>query len=197
MMRKLSSNITALMQSGETAETIYLIRITDKIGTLVYADTTHTSDVTLSNGFVYPANGNLVSADPPQQSTTVDREQYKIVIADPEMLLGALAESNFVGKRLEVRIGFLNPNTGLPYTTVDDTFIIYAGSVDSASYKVSTEEYGESLFQVSGVSPIVSLDMKRGLYLSKDAVRQRNPQDSCCDQIYEGSGTSVLKWGKG
>ena len=39
------------------------------------------------------------------------------------------------------------------------------------------------------------LDMKKGLYLSKDKVRGRNPDDSSCDRVYDGSG-ATLKWGK-
>jgi len=195
-MRQLSPNIAALLQSYDTLETIYLVRIENKQGEVIYADTTHYAEVELSNGHVFPATGDLVSADPPQQSTTVDREQYKITIADPEFILGDLAEANLVGKRLQCRIGFIDPATGDPFTDVEDTFLVYAGSVDGGSYKIEIEEFGESLFQVTGVSPILSLEMKKGISLSRDAVRQRNPADSCCDKIHEGSGSSVLKWGR-
>lgn len=195
-MRQLSANIIALMASGVTIEIIYLVRIKNSAAGIIYADTTHYATVILSDGSVYPANGTLVSADPPQQSTTVDREQYKITIADPEFLLGGIAEANLVGKRMESRIAFINPATGNPFTDVADTFLIYAGSVDSGAYKVTLEEFGESLFQITGVSPILSLEMRRGIYLSRDAVRQRNPADSCCDKLYEGSGKVTLKWGK-
>jgi hypothetical protein len=145
--------------------------------------------------------GNLVSADPPQQSTTVDREQYKVSLADPEFLLGDIAEANLVGKRLFVHLAIIDPTTGLPLLGQDnegvaDAFNIYTGSIDGGAYDIDTRELGESLFQVTGVSPILSLEMKSGIYLSKDAVRQRNPNDSCCDSLYDGSAAVVLKWGK-
>jgi hypothetical protein len=195
-MRQLSANITALIESDETVEMFHMVRITNRAGTVIYADTTHHAPVTLSNGAVHPATGSLVSVDPPQQSTTVDREQYQITIADPEFLLGALAEANLVGKRLESRVGFINPETGTPFTNVNDTFLTYKGAVNSGAYKITLEEFGEALFQVTGVSPILSLETRRGMYLSRDAVRQRNSADSCCDKIFEGSGPATLKWGK-
>jgi hypothetical protein len=42
----------------------------------------------------------------------------------------------------------------------------------------------------------MSLEMKSGILLTKDSVRKRNPKDSCCDTLYDGSATLVLKWGK-
>jgi hypothetical protein len=195
-MRQLSANITALMASGEPVEMFYMVRITNRAGVVIYADTTHYATVVLSNGFTYPATGSLVSVDPPQQSTTVDREQYQITVADPAFLLGELAEANLVGKRLETRVGFINPATGTPFTNVADTFLTYKGAVNSGAYKVTLEEFGEALFQITGVSPILSLETRRGIYLSRDAVRQRNSADSSCDKIFEGSGAATLKWGK-
>ncbi len=194
-MRQLSANVAPLVESGE-AETIFLVRITDKDGLVVFSSTTYFDNVTLSNGYEYEANGMLVSADPPQLSTTVDREQYRIAIADPEFMQGDNAENGLTGKRMEVRLGFINPEDGLPFTSITDTFVVYRGRVDGAAYKVSTQEFGEVLLQITGISPILSLDSKSGITLTKDAVRQRNPNDSCCDQLYEGSSTLVLKWGK-
>ena len=194
-MRQLSANVAPLLIAG-TAEMILLVRIYDKNNTVIFTSTTFYEDVTLSNGYVYAANGLIVGADPQQLSTTVDREQYKISIADPSFLQGPLLEAGLTGARLEVRLGFINPATGLPFTAETDTFILYRGRIDNAGYKISTEEYGESILQISGASPLLSLDTKRGLLLSKDAARQRNSNDSCCDQIYEGSSAITLKWGK-
>lgn len=195
-MRQLSTNIASLLDLQEEVETLFLVRITDKDGAVVFSSTSYYENVTLSNGYLYEANGMLVSADPPQLSTTVDREQYKITIADPEFMQGDNAENGLTGKRMEVRLGFVEPEIGVPYTDEIDTFIVYRGRVDGAAYKISTEEFGEALLQITGVSPIMSLEMKKGFRLTKDATRQRNPTDSSCDQLYEGSSTIVLKWGK-
>lgn len=194
-MRQLSANVVAAL-TGADLETFYTIRIADKNDTVVFTSTTHHSNVTLSNGHLFEANGLIVSVDPPQLSTTVDREQYKVGIADPAFLQGSMAENGLIGKKLEVRIGFIDPTTGLPYTNVNDTFLVYKGRIDGTAYKVSTQEYGESVLMITGTSPILSLDMKKGIFLSRDAVRQRNVNDSSCDQLYEGSGSVVLKWGR-
>lgn len=194
-MRQLSANVAALVENNQ-AETIFLVRITDRDGDVVFSTTTFYENVTLDNGYQYEANGMLVAADPPQLSTNVDREQYHVTLADPEFMQGDNAENGMTGKRLEVRLGFLDPETGYPYTADEDTFVVYRGRIDGAAYKVNTEEYGEALLQITGISPILSLDAKRGFYLSRDATRQRNPNDSSCDQLYEGSSALVLKWGK-
>jgi hypothetical protein len=195
-LRQLSANIAPLLTSDSGVEMFYLVRITAKTGAVILTSTTHYDDITLSNGHIFEANGLIVSADPPQLSTTVDREQYRVTLSDPEFLQGTMAEIGLVGKVLEVRLGFIDPATGLPFTNVLDTFIMYRGRLEGSSYKVDTNEFGEALLQMTGVSPILSLDMRRGLTLSKDAARQRNAQDTCCDQILEGASSVVLKWGR-
>jgi hypothetical protein len=193
-MRQLSANVQAALEQG--SDTIYLVRVTARDGTVIFTSTTYHSDLTLTNGYAYEANGLLVSADPPQLSTTVDREQYRVTVADPEFLEGVHAENGLTGKILDVRLGFINPVTGLPFLEPVDTFMVYRGRVDGSAYKINTEEFGESLLQITGISPILSLEMKKGIYLSRDAVRQRNANDSSCDQLYEGSSSVVLKWGR-
>jgi hypothetical protein len=194
-MRQLSANVAPLFASGEV-ETVLMISIKDKDDNLVLSSTSFYENITLDNGDLYEANDLLVSADPPQLSTTVDREQYKIVIADPDFMEGSEAEIGMVGKKMTVVAGFINPETGTPFTADEDVFVVYKGKVDGAAYKIALQEFGEALLQITGVSPILSLEAARGIYLSKDAVRRRNSQDSSCDQLYEGSTAVVLKWGK-
>lgn len=194
-MRQLSSNIVAAL-NGEELATFHMLQITDKTGDQILSSTSHYTNITLSNGVTYESNGLLVDVDPPQLSTTVDREQYSVTLADPYFMQGALAETGLIGKKLEVRVGFLDSVTGLPLLNVIDTFLIYKGRIDGTSYKIDMQEYGEALLNVTGTSPILSLDMKKGIFLSRDAVRQRNINDSSCDQLYEGSGAVVLKWGR-
>jgi hypothetical protein len=196
-MRQFSAPVAALFADSDVElETIFLVRITDASGAIVISTTTHFNNVTLSNGWVYEANALLMSADPPQLSTVVDREQYKLIIADPDFITGSYAESGLIGKLLDVRVGFIDPATGLPMTTLTDTFVVYKGRVDGSNFQIDTKELGECLLQITGTSPILSLDMAKGIYLSRDAVRGRHPADTCCDDIYEGSNTSTSKWGK-
>ena len=43
---------------------------------------------------------------------------------------------------------------------------------------------------------MADLDAVKPFYTTKDFVRQLNPDDSCFDQIYHGSGFVNLNWGK-
>lgn len=194
-MIQFSANIQTVL-SQMPIETFYMLRVSNINGTAIYSSTDYFMNVTLSNGYVYTADSLLLSVDPPQLSSTVDREQYKIVLSDPSFSQASIIENNIVGKYLETRIGFINQTTGLPYLTASDTLIVYKGRIDSAGYVIDSGEIGESKLQITGSSPISNLDQKNGIYLSKETIRNANGNDSSCDQIYEGSGALMLKWGK-
>jgi len=194
-MIQFSANIQACLNS-DNIEAFYLLRITYSNGTPIYSSTSHFHDITLSNGYVYTADSLIEAVDPPNLSSSVDKEQYKIVLADPSLSEMSILESNIIGKLLETRVGFINKATGLPFLSTSDTLVVYKGRIESANYIIDTKEIGECKLQISGSSPIVNLDQKNGIYLSKDSIRRRDGTDTCCDQIYEGSGALVLKWGK-
>jgi hypothetical protein len=194
-MIQFSTNIQAVL-SQMPIETFYMLRIANTNGTSIYSSTDYFTDITLSNGYVYTADSLIQSVDVPQLSSTVDREQYKIVLADPSFSQTSVIENNIIGKILETRIGFINQTTGLPYLTASDTLVVYRGRIDSASYAIDSGEIGESKLQITGSSPLSNLDQKNGIFLSKDTIRRLNGTDSCCDQIYEGSGTLTFKWGR-
>jgi hypothetical protein len=176
-------------------EYFYLVRIYDINDNTIYCITTYFNEITFQDN-VYEANAALVSIDPPQLSSTVDREQYKINIADPLFTTGEFADNGLVGKRVAVHIGFINPENNQPLLNDNEVLTSYVGRIDANAYKLETDEIGESILQITCSSPMSDLDLKKNLYLSKDAVKRRNPEDTCCDQIYEGSNKSVLKWGK-
>jgi hypothetical protein len=194
-MIQFSTNIQTIL-STFPIESFYMLRISNQNGTVIYSSTDYFMDISLSNGYTYTADSLLLSVDAPQLSSSVDREQYKIILSDPSFSQAATIESNIVGKYLETRIGFINQTTGLPYLTVSDTLVVYKGRIESAGYVIDSGEIGESKLQITGSSPISNLDQKNGIYLSKEMIRGTNGNDSCCDQIYQGSGTLALKWGK-
>lgn len=166
-----------------------------EIGT-VYRTTSFYSDITLSDSRVFASDGKLVYLDPPRLSTSVDREQYKIQLADPEFMLGAYADQGLTGMSVEVRAGFVDKLTNLPETNIENTLLIYGGTIDGTSYNTDVRIIGENLLSITCSSPMADLDMKKRIFLSKDFIRNRNPDDACCDQIYEGSGAIRLKWGR-
>lgn len=160
------------------------------------ASTTHYMDVTLPNGVTYISDGLILSMDSPSLSSSVDRTQYKVVLADPNLGDMSAYQSGLVGCELETRLCFVDQETGQPYLATEDSFIVYKGMVDGVSYEIDTKELGEVRVTITGSSPIANLDQKRSIYLSRDSIRKRNSADSCCDQIYQGSGALVLKWGR-
>jgi len=190
-----SPKVKAIIASGR-AEGFYFFHILEQNGSVVRASTTHWASFIASNGVTYDADDYIVSVDPPQLSTTVDRENYKIALADPDFYEAAKAENGMVGKRFEARFGFLDLETGLPLANLGDSLIVYKGKIDGMSASITLEEAGESLTTISCASPVMSLDMHKGIYLSRDNVRARNPKDACCDDIYTGSGSLTFKWGR-
>lgn len=190
-MLQFSSPIAAEIAAG-TARGFITILIKSGVGATLLATTTHYAAVTLSDGITYLADDNIISIDPPQLSSTVDREEYKIVVDGAAMD----ADLDLVGCSLEVRLCFVNTATGLPYTTLADTLLFYKGKVSGKSAEFETESAGSYQFTVKGASPMMALDMIGGMYLSRDSIRSMSPEDSCCDEIYQGSSALVLKWGR-
>jgi hypothetical protein len=190
-MIEFSSTILSIM-ANPNIETFYLVRIGSD-----YKTTTHFDNVTLSNGHTYLSDGRVLNVDDPRLSAIVDREIYKVTLADPDFELSTLAENSLIGSVFEVRIGFVNPATGLPVTTVGDTMLAYKGIVESAGYIMETGNRGEVTLQISGASPMADLDAVRAFYGSRDFIKGLDPTDTAFDQVYEGSGSVNIKWGKG
>jgi hypothetical protein len=190
-MIEFSSTVVQIL-SNPTIEGFYLVDIQSGL----YRTTSYFRDITLSNGVTYPNDGKLLAVDPPQLSSVVDREIYKISFADPDFTNGPAADYGLVGKTVEVRLGFVNQTTKLPELDISNTILIYSGTVDGTGYSINTAEIGSSVLNVTCSSPMGDLDFRRPLYTTKDSMRSRDPADTSCDQIYEGSGQLQLKWGK-
>lgn len=194
-MISFNSTLIALLQNP-TVNAFYMVKIGIGSSTF-YRTTSHFANITLSNGDTYLSDGKLLSADVPRLSATVDREVYKITLADPDYSLGATMQSGLVGKLFEVRVGFIDPTTNIPYTDVANTILAYKGIVDSIGYSIETGNIGQAILTVSGASPMADLDLTRTPYTSKEYIRGISQNDSCFDQVYEGAGPVNLKWGKG
>lgn len=174
-------------------EICYLVDIDDGD---ILRSTTYWSNVTLSDGRTFVADGQIVNLDAPRLSTVVDKEQYKIVLADPSFYFGQYAENGMVGKRVEVIACFIDQTTGAPVTSAGNSFTVYKGRVDAASYAINTGVIGSATISILCASPMADLDLRKQFLSSRDFVRNRTPNDSCCDQVYEGSGAIQLRWGK-
>lgn len=193
-MIELSSNVSTLLANKDFM-CFYTLRIYDSSGN-IQLSTTINRNITLSDGYTYLADNKIKSLDPMKISTTVDRESFKIVLADPDFSYGTLAENGLVGKSVVIRLCFYRISDETILTDIADTIISYAGRIDEVAFQVDTAEYGESLLQLMCASPLADLDHKKGLFLSKEFIRSRNSDDSCCDLVYAGSGSLSIKWGR-
>ena len=194
-MIKLSANAIAAMQR-DIVEYFYTLKISELDGTIIKAITDNSYDVTLSDTVTYISDGTLVSVKPPKIDTVVDREQYDIAIADPLFMEGTKADNGYISNFVEVRMVFLDGTPPVPLTNIADTFLMYSGRVDNSAYRINTRSTGEAILKLTCTSPLADLDHRKGLYLSRDVIRNRDPNDSTCDDIYFGSKTVQLKWGK-
>jgi len=189
-----SDTVKALLTSGNIGS-FYTVRITDQNGAVVKSVTTNSYDIII-NGITYYADGTLLALDPPQISTNVNREQFKISFADVNFLESSKADHGLIGSNVEVRTGFLDNTNNSPILNLADTFIVYKGKVDGTGYAIRMENQGECVLQITCASPMADLDFKRAMTCSREYVRGRHPTDSSCDQVYNGSGGLALKWGK-
>jgi hypothetical protein len=199
-MINLSANVQNLLQ--ENLISIFLLlkiyerNIDTNVVTVIKALTTNSYDLTMSNGQTYLSNGQILSVDPPAVSTTVGRDIFKIRLADPGFIEGQYADAGYIGKSVELRIGFLDRATQSAIVNINDTFISYAGKIEGTAYQVNLEALGEASLEISCSNPMADLDYTKSLFTGKEFVRSRNPLDASCDEVFASSGALGLKWGK-
>jgi hypothetical protein len=186
MARSFSSNVQAAIDSG-SAEFFMLIKLSFNA---TYNLTTLPFDV-VYGGETYTSDGGLFEVSSPKFSSVVDREAYRVVIADDINAMLAEFKANVVGHDISVKLGFMSPD-GEPYLDAEDVVDIYNGTADSPSI---SNDLDQRLAIVEGTSPMADLDFVNVLYTSKDGMDQRNATDTSFDDIYADHEVS-LKWGK-
>ena len=205
-MKTISNAVTTLLDRVGT-ETFVLVAIRK---TVPYFITTAAFDIPLNTASgveLYLADGPITAIDPPRLSSVVDREAYKISLADASGDLRALFNAGFVGTKISVKLGFINNGspitdsagntveTGMPLLDYRDTINIYSGFVDTTSVTADFNE-GSNIAVIECSSPMGALDMKKAFFTSKDSMRNKNPADTSFDFVHQTSGASMLLWGK-
>jgi hypothetical protein len=149
------------------------------------------------DGNTYIADGGLYEYDSPKFSSIVDRESYKIIIAD---ILDQMVEEfriNVVGKPITVKVALLDSSEE-PLLNSGEVLSVYSGTVDSPSIDNSFEE---KLAILEGTSPMSDLDMTRSFLTSHDSMTQNrlsssaSGTDTSFKEVYDNH-TITLKWGK-
>lgn len=177
-MIELSNKLKQIL-SEPVYENFFLVKIGNYRTTDLYTSVTF-------NNELYQNDGRLYSVAPPQMNSIVDRELYKLVFQNSD-----LAFSASVGESVEVRILFCENDQ--PLLSVEDSFLVYKGRVESTAQEI---QESESTYIVSCASPMANLDSRNVLMTSKEALRNLKPEDTSFDQVYEGSSRVDLRWGK-
>ncbi len=193
-MINLSSRLSELFNQP-TLNTFLCLKIEDHPNTLAEGLmlTTYPRNITIKDDF-YLSNEFVFEVEAPKMVSTVNRDLYKIQLIDSGGDLTDKLNSNLNGTKVIVQLCFIDYYTELPET--DEVFTIYKGVIDNVSLKVDTDLIGERIITISCSNLMASLDTIDAFYTSKDAVEQHSPGDSSYDQVYQGSGSVNLAWGR-
>jgi len=185
-MRTFSSAVQTVLDS-DSINFIYLIELQFNS---TYRFTSYNTNITYG-GNTFIADGGLYEFDTPKFSSVVDREAYRVVIADQLDEMAAEFELNVVGKPVEVKVALLDAN-GYPMLGTTDVLSIYKGYVDAPKI---TNDFEQKLAVIECTSPMSDLDTTKALYTSKDGMDQVSLSDTSFDEIFDNK-EITLKWGK-
>lgn len=192
-----SDNLKAAM-ADNLAEMFFCLAIHDvdaegNITGTFYTTTTCMYDIVI-DGTTYAANGDLIDLSAPGMSSSVDRAIYTFSLIDNEFQIGGI-DNDLLGRPVSVKMVMTDINA-VPLTAKEDVLLVYQGLVHGISYATDVGELGSNIFKITGSSPMFNLDLKKGLYTGDDAVRRRDPTDTSCEYVHEGSQAYLLRWGK-
>lgn len=136
---------------------------------------------------VYISDGGLVKFNPPQLTSSIDRETYKISITDFGNTYKDEFELSAVGTPVTVRLGIEG--------NVTDFDILYKGRIDATSIQTDPAE-GTKDAIIECSSPFGALDRTTDRRTDRDTQRQIDATDTCFDRILFEVSSLELKWGK-
>lgn len=185
-MRTFSADVSTLLE-GDSIKFFYLIKLEFNSN---YYLTSYGHDI-VYDGNAYTANSGIFEIETPEFSRVVDREAFRIAAVDLQGTLFNEIKNNVIGKRIEVRAGFIGTD-GQPMLDADDTILIYKGYVDTPSVQ---NDWESKLVTFEGSSPMADLDQINNFVTSRDNMKQRDALDTSFDSIYDNSEIQI-KWGK-
>lgn len=185
-MRQFSSAVQTVLNS-DVIKFAFLIKL--EFNTTHHFTSYHRDLV--YNGATYIADGGVFEFEPPKFSSVVDREAYRVVIADLINQMVSEFKLNVVGKIIDVKLALLDAN-GDPLLGTSDVLSVYRGFVDKPSIENSMEN---KLAVIEGTSPMADLDAVNTFITSKDGMDQKSSTDTSFDEIFENKEITI-KWGK-
>jgi len=143
-------------------------------------------DITVDSN-VYLSDGGLTEFSPPQLTSVLDREVYRIKLVDHGNTYKNYFESGVLGTPVTVRLGIEGNLT--------DFDILYKGRIDATFIETESSEYTKHAI-IECSSPFGALDRTTDRRTEKNTQRQINSSDSAFDRIYNSADEITLKWGK-
>jgi len=180
--------------TNRRVDVFYLVRLGNN-----YYSTTWYSNLKFNNKS-YAADGLLIGVQPPQTDSSLDKNRFKLTIADDRNILNSEIES-LIGAPAHVYLGATSPN-GQPINLSDgnldpaELLCLYKGTIDGISIQYDTNEFGSQTITAELTNPFHNLDRKRTFYTTRKELRAIAPNDTSFDQIYTGSSHMMLRWGK-
>ena len=196
MARRISPSIVALL-NNHTISTFYIVDIATAIP---IKHTTMYRDVDTPFG-TYLADNGLLSVDAPRLASNVDREAYKLAYTDPTFSMRSSIESGIAGSPIITRVGFVNTSGATLYGTPpgeicnnpEDYITLYSGVVEFPTIIIQDEEV-KVVLECS--SPMSNLSLVNSHFTSQDYMRNIDRNDTSFDQVYLGSRSVKMLWGK-
>ena len=140
-------------------------------------------------GQTYVSDGGLSDYSPPQVTSVVDREVYRIILIDHANSFKNLwdATGHQTGTRVRVRLGVEGNLTAF------DT--VYQGRIDGVQYEIN---FGEDRKRctVECSSPFADLELVELRMTTKDHQIPISSTDTCFDEVAIDKTDVTLQWGK-
>lgn len=191
----LPDNVKTILANNSQLSAFYLVEI--MLDTPLH-HTTYFRDVITKDGN-FSADNTIMAVDSPSMSSSVDRSAYKISYADPTFAMRATIESGIAGRKVSVwavvinttnaTVGGVAPGDPL----LNDAVLVYSGYVDTAYAKLDNEE---SLVVIECASLMAGLDVIKSVITSPNYIKGVDANDNSFDQVYDGSRSINLVWGK-
>ena len=143
-------------------------------------------DVTVG-GNVYSSDGGLTELSPPQLTSVLDREVYRIKLVDYDHTYKDIFEAGCTGTPATVSLGIVG-NTS-------DFDILYKGVIDAVFIQTDFEE-GTKDAVIEFSSPFGALERTKDRRCNKETQAFFNATDTCFNRVFNGADEISLKWGK-